>query len=235
MIRIGCAGFPVGRDRYWRELGFSEAATGAVMPRPDTLANWKADVPEGGELAVQAYRLVTHGPQDAGFPAAGKKLPKTRQPLCGAFRETLEVHEAWLATKAAAEALGARLVVFETPASFQPGPDRLRDLYRFFKAFPRGRLTPVWAPRGVEWERLADKVCGDLGLERAYDPLRQKPPARARVRYLRPGVPRGQFLGVDDMSTIAAAVEKGPAYVVFSHLYAFKDAVRLKALVEGRR
>lgn len=235
MVRIGCAGFPVGRDRYWRELAFCEAATGAVMPRPATVEGWAADTPAGAELAVQAYRLVTHGPQDAGFPAAGKKLPKARQAHCGAFRESLEVHEAWLATKAAAEALGARLVVFETPASFQPGPDRLRDLYRFFKAFPRGKLTPVWAARGGEGERLADKICGDLGLVRAFDPLRQKPPEKGVLRYLRPGVPRGSFLGVDDMSTIAAAVGDGPAYVAFTHLYAFKDAVRLRELLGGRR
>lgn len=235
MVKIGCAGFPVGRDRYWRDLAFAEAATGAVMPRPDTLSNWKADVPAGGELAVQAYRVITHGPADAGFPAAAKKLSKARQVHCGGFRESLEVHEAWLATKAAAEVLGARLVVFETPASFAPGPDRLRDLYRFFKAFPRGKLTPVWAPRGADWERLADKVCDELGLVRAFDPLRARPPEKGRIRYMRPGVPRGAFLGVDDMSTIAAAAGDGPGYVVFSHLAAFKDAARLQALLGGRR
>lgn len=235
MVKVGCAGFPVGRDRYWRELDFVEAATGGVMPRPATLADWRRDVPEGAEVAVQAYRLLTHGPQDAGFPAAGKKLSKARQAHCGGFRESLEAHEAWLGTKAAAEALGARLVLFETPASFQPGPDRLRDLYRFFRALPRGRLTPVWAPRGPEWERLADKVCAELGLERAFDPLRERPPARGRFRYMRPRVSPGSFLGVDNLSTIRDAAGDGPAYVVFSHRAAFHDAARLKGLLERRR
>lgn len=235
MIRIGCAGFPVGRDRYWRERDFSEAETGEHMPQDATLANWKADVPRGAELALQAYRLITHSASDPGFPAAGKKLPKTRQAHCGGFRESLEVHEAWQATKAAAEALGARLVVFETPMSFVPGPDRLRDFYRFFRAMPRGKLTPVWAPRGAEWQGLADKICADLGLERAYDPLREKPPAAGKLKYLRVGVPRGAFLGVDDLSTIARSVDKGPGYVVFSHRSAFPDANRLQALLEGRR
>lgn len=235
MIRIGCAGFPVGRERYWRERDFCEAETGEHMPRPGTLTGWKADVPAGAEMAVQAYRLITHAASDPGFPAAGRKLPKRRQELCGGFRESLEVHEAWMATRAALEALGARLVLFETPASFAPGPDRLRDLYRFFKALPRGKWTPVWAPRGAEWGPLADKVCADLGLERAYDPLREPGPSRGRLRYLRPGVPRGAFLGVDELSTIARAVERGPAYVVFSHRTAFPDAARLQALLEGRR
>jgi uncharacterized protein YecE (DUF72 family) len=235
MIRIGCAGFPVGRDRYWSERDFSEAATGEHMPQDATLEGWRADVPKGAELAVQAYRLITHSPSDPGFPAAGKKLPKNRQLLCGGFRESLEVHEAWQATRAAAEALGARLVVFETPGSFVPGPDSLRDLYAFFRRISRAKLTPVWAPRGLEWDRLADKVCGELGLERAYDPLRQKPPAKGRFRYARVGVPRGSFLDVDDLSTIARSLEGGPAYVVFSHRAAFPDAARLQALLEGRR
>ena len=47
---------------------------------------------------------------------------------------------------------------------FQPGSDRLRDLYKFFKNAARGKLTFVWHPRGNEWSSLGDKVCAELGL-----------------------------------------------------------------------
>lgn len=228
MIKVGCAGYPVGRDRYWRSLSFVETDTGKGLPRLETLAAWRADIPEGGEAALQALRTITHGPQDAGFPACGRKLPKSRQLQCGAFRESLEVHEAWMATKAAAEALGAKIVVFETPASFQPGPDRLRDLYRFFKGAVRGKLSFVWQPRGADWSVLADKVSADLGLIRAFDPLRQPPPKGGRLRYLRPGLPRMAGLSVANMSTIAAAVDEKPAFVALSHRDSFRDAERLQ-------
>ena len=227
MVRVGCAGFPVGRDRYWRELAFVETDTGKGLPRPETLAAWRADVPEGAEASLQADRLITHGPDDRGFPARGRKLPKTRQIHCGGFRESLEAHEAWMATKAGAETLGAKIVVFETPASFQPGADRLRDLYRFFKKAARGKLAFVWHPRG-DWGAMADKVCADLGLIRAFDPLREPAPKKGAFLYLRPGVARGATIDVDKMATIAFACEGAPAYVAFSHRAAFYDAKRLE-------
>ncbi len=235
MIHVGCAGYPVGRDRYWRSLAFVEAATGAALPKPGTLAAHRADIPAGAEASLQAYRLLSHGPHDPGFPPSGRRLPKGRQQLCGGFRESLEVHEAWLATKAAAEALGARIVIFDVPSSFLPGADRLRDLYRFFKGLNRGKLALVWHPRGAEWETLADKVSADLGLIRAFDPLRQRPPKKGAFLYLRPGLGRAGIMTVDNMSTIVAACDGAPAYVALSHRAAFRDAERLREALDARR
>ena len=228
MIKVGCAGYPIGRDRYWRSLSFVETDTGKGLPRLETLAAWRADIPAGGEAALQALRTITHGPEDRGFPASGRKLPKNRQAMCGAFRESLEVHEAWMATRAAAEALGAKIVVFESPASFQPGSDRLRDMYRFFKGIARGKLTVVWHPRSGEWSILEDKVCAELGLIRAFDPLRQPPPRKGAFLYLRPSVARMAALNVANMATIASACGDVPAYVALSHQASFRDCERLK-------
>lgn len=235
MIRVGCAGYPVGRDRYWQALSFVETDTGKGLPRLETLAAWRADIPQGGEAALQALRTITHGPEDRGFPPSSRKLPKNRQALCGSFRESLEVHEAWMATKASAEALGARIVVFESPASFQPGSDRLRDMYRFFKGIARGKLNLVWQPRGAEWSSLADKVCAELGLIRAFDPLRQPPPRKGVFLYMRPVIARMGVLGVDNMATIAAASADIPTYVALSHRASFRDAERLKDLLGSKR
>lgn len=235
MIKVGCAGYPIGRDRYWRSLSFVETDTGKGLPKLATLSAWRADIPAGGEAALQALRAITHGPEDRGFPASARKLPKNRQALCGAFRESLEVHEAWMATKAAAEALGAQIVVFESPPSFQPGSDRLRDLYRFFKNIARGKLTIVWHPRGSEWSSLGDRVCADLGLIRAFDPLRQPPPRKGAFLYMRPAIARGGVLGVDNMASIAAASAGIPAYVALAHRAAFRDAERLKETLGSKR
>jgi uncharacterized protein YecE (DUF72 family) len=215
-------------DRYWRSLSFVEAKTGEVMPRAATMTGWRAGIPAEAEFSVQAYRLITHGREDRGFPPAGRKLTPSRQLHCGGFRDTLEVHEAWLSTKEAADILGAKVVVFETPSSFQPGPDSLRDFYRFFKKLSRGRLSCVWQPRGSAWEpRLLDKVCGELGLIRAFDPLKERGPQRGAFRYLRPQGPRTGALSVDNMSTIREAALERPSYLVFSHRDAFRDADRL--------
>ncbi|MEK7233664.1 MAG: DUF72 domain-containing protein [Elusimicrobiota bacterium] len=235
MIKVGCTGYPIGRDRYWRSLSFVETDTGKGLPRLETLASWRADIPEEGEAALQALRTITHGPEDRGFPASARKFPRNRQVLCGSFRESLEVHEAWMATKAAAETLGAKIVVFESPPSFQPGSDRLRDIYSFFKKAARGKMTFVWHPRGGEWATLGDKVCGELGLIRAFDPLRQSPPRKGVFLYMRPIVARMGALSVDNMATIAAASADIPAYVALSHRASLRDAERLRDLLGSKR
>jgi len=235
MITVGCAGYPIGRDRYWRSLSFVETDTGKGLPKLETLAAWRSDIPHGGEAALQSLRTITHGPEDRGFPASARKLPKNRQQLCGSFRESLEVHEAWMATKASAEALGAKIVVFETPPSFQPGSDRLRDMYRFFKGIARGKLTIVWHPKGAEWASLGDKVAAELGLIRAFDPLRQPPPRKGAFLYMRPFIARMGVLGVDNMATIASASADVPTFVALSHRSSFRDAERLKDLLGSKR
>ena len=42
--------------------------------------------------------------------------------------------------------------------------DRLRDMYRFFKALPRGRARLVWQPAASWEDKLVGRVCADLGL-----------------------------------------------------------------------
>ncbi|HAZ07511.1 MAG TPA: hypothetical protein DCZ01_03065 [Elusimicrobia bacterium] len=228
MLKVGCEGFSIGQDRYWRTFSFVEAKTGERMPRQATLAEWKAGAPRGAEFALQAFRLITHGREDRGFPEAGKKLSRSRQDRCGAFRESLEASEAWVSTKAAAEILDAKIVVFETPISFQPGPDSLRDMYRFFKAASRGRLTFVWHSRGAAWRTgLSERVCADLGLLRAYDPLREAAPKHGTFRYLRSRGPRVGTLSVDELSTIRLAAQEAPSCLVLSHRDAYRDGVRL--------
>jgi len=234
MIRVGCAGYPIGRDRYWRSLSFVETDTGKGLPRLETMAAWRADIPVDGEAALQALRTITHGPEDRGFPVSARKFPKNRQALCGSFRESLEVHEAWMATRAATEALGAKIVVFETPASFSPGSDRLRDMYRFFKRIARGKLTIVWHPRGSEWSSLEDKVCAELGLIRAFDPLRQPPPRKGAFLYMRPALASLGVLSVANMATIVAASADVPSYVALAHRASFRDAERLKEILNDK-
>ncbi len=233
MLRVGCAGFPVARERYWRELSFVEADTGGRMPRERTLAQWREGAPEGAEFAVQASRLITHGPEDRGFPAAGRVLSAARRPMCGGFRDSLEVHEAWGATLAAVRALRASWMVLETPASFRPGPDRLRDMYRSLRAVARPvGVEFVWQPRG-EWPAdLARRVCAELGLVRAVDPLREPPPERGRL-YFRVGAGRIAPLSVEELSTIRRAAAGRPAVVALSHRAAFSDARNLSRAERG--
>ena len=71
-----------------------------------------------------------------------------------------------------------------------------------------------------------------VGLTAAFDPLKEPPPKRGSFLYLRPLWPRMGTLSVDNLDTIRRSLDERPAYLVFSHREAFRDAERL---IEPRR
>ncbi len=78
-------------------------------------------------------------------------------------------------------------------------------------------------------------MCADLGLIRAFDPLRQPPPRKGAFLYMRPAVASMGTLGVDNMATIVAASIDIPTYVALGHQASFRDAERLKESLGPKR
>jgi uncharacterized protein YecE (DUF72 family) len=136
-----------------------------------------------------------------------------------------------------AEALGARFILFQTPASFYPNADHLRDMYRFFKGIRRqGRAALVWEPRGTWDESLVTKVCGDLGLLRGADPEGPRVRAGAVAYYRLHGrleggrVRYGNGYSDAELRALLELCGAGPAYVYFNTSTMWKDAGRFLAL-----
>ncbi len=237
-LRAGCAGFPVARSRYFKLLSTVEVDdTFERQPKLATLEAIRASAPAGFEFSMRGSQLITHTDASPGFRAKGaKNLSYKRVPCVGHFRDTPEVGLAWEATRSAAETLGARFVVLETPATFYPDANHLRDMYRFFKGIRRGRFALVWQPRG-EWDgKLVRKVCGDLELLRARDPLDHfstdgaHPLAapRREVNYFRLRGGTAGAYGPGELAEVRRACGDAPSYVYFlNRMNSLKDACRL--------
>lgn len=233
-IRAGCAGFPIGRARYFAALGAVELDAFERTPKLATLEKIKAEAPAGFEFSLRAARVITHAEESAQV---------ARRQVVGHFRDTPQVGLAWEGARAAAEAVGAKFVVFETPSSFYPDADHLRDMYRFFKGLrrPKGAML-IWQPKGSVWQKkLVDKCCADLGLVLARDPLETAPddsPLKARpaVQYfrLRGGVNGTYTEG--ELEKVKRACSDIPSFVIFTNrLKSFRDARRLIAGASLRR
>ncbi len=217
MIRAGCCGFPIARARYFTELGAVEIKdTFEKLPRIATAENWRADAPKDFAFSIRAWRAITHADEN--------DVSSRRRGATGYFRPTPEVGLAWDATRAFATALGARFVLFETPPAFYADADHLRDMYRFFKEIRRDKLTLVWQPRGRWNEDLAGRVCKDLELVPAFDPLERATKApRARVNYFRlPGAPHADAA----LKALRSLCEGAPSYVFFMGREGFDEARR---------
>ena len=95
---------------------------------------WRQEAPAGFEFAIKCFQLVTHPATSPTY----RRLRRTAPPAAavGGFRDTPEVRAGWEETVAAADALGARIVLLQTPA--QQGHCR-----------PAGQLFPEAASRGA--------------------------------------------------------------------------------------
>jgi uncharacterized protein YecE (DUF72 family) len=201
--------------KYLEELRFAEIALPAPLPRANTLARWRGNLPEDFLLSLVAPRPT---------------FVSQRGPL--RFDDDLEAAVEWLGE--AAEALGARAVVLPTAAEVSTGP-RDRDLLAaYVERLPRGaeRLI-VWAPTGL-WEpdEAADQA-GKLGLVYAFDPLEAPVPpgpvAYGRLRAIggRQRLTEGMLEQVHDALASSAATE---AMVAIESPRSFNEAVALQRL-----
>jgi uncharacterized protein YecE (DUF72 family) len=238
-LKIGCCGFPVGRDRYFSELDAVEIESSFYkLPKPSTAERWGQEKPKGFSLTLKAWQLITHAPDCPTYEKLGRKIPDKLRGRYGHFRRTDEVADAWAQTAAIARLAGAEAVLFQTPPAFYQSADSLRDLYSFFKSAPRHGLVLAWEPRGNWDDKLVERACRELELIRAGDPLRTPPSGRWVYARLH-GPPAGRRFELAHLHTepelkrVLAAVDEKPGWVFFNNKAMWDDARRLKALSVG--
>lgn len=239
-MKIGCCGFPVAHARCYRELDAVEVnATFYKPPRLATVQRWRAEAPKGFDFTVKAWQLITHTPESPTYARLGGPIPQKRRGRYGHFRPTDEVREAWGTTAVVARALDARVVLFQTPPSFYPDPDLLRNMYTFFRSIPRHEMVLAWEPRGRWEDKLVRRVCQDLGLIHATDPL-HRPPLAGTVRYLRlhgtyrqGRIQYAHSYTDAELAQLAELVGSARGYVFFNNTHMWLDARHFRGRLRG--
>lgn len=215
MLHVGALLDRAPGRKYSAALRFAELSLRAPVPRPGTLASMRAELPADFVIALRA-------PRNAVVSARG--------PL--RIDAELEAGIKWLS--AAADALKAKIVVIHTPSELTPGA-RSRDLLRDYVALlPKveGRHY-VWAAQGAWEPELAQRVCEDLGLVRAFDPLETTgSPGAIAYATLRALGHRAGFSYSSLSDALVRTLEPGPteAFISVDAERAFDIAKRLKTL-----
>ncbi|MBI4056359.1 MAG: DUF72 domain-containing protein [Elusimicrobia bacterium] len=257
-IKVGCCGFPVARQKYLEH--FSTVELNSVfyqLPKPETVLRWREEVPAAFEFSVKAWQGITHPASSPTYERMTASLSEKQKRALGHFQGTMEVEKAWEDTARMARTLQARFILFQTPASFYPNANTLRDFYRFFKKVKRDRgsrterdrgdFLLVWEPRGSGWEnRLVKKVCQDLQLVRGSDPLHAESaePVNLRERYFGNvqyfrlhGAYEGRRIqyshGYEDqeLKQLIKICEDKTAYLFFNNASMWQDAQKFQELI----
>lgn len=241
LVRVGCSGLPSGISRatYFERLDLLETdVTFFEPPREVALRRWHTEAPAGSAFSVLAWQLITH--EAGGHTRLTTPLAPELAAQAGGFRDTPVVRDAWQRTLASARALGAEVILFQTPPSFTP-TDTNRDALRRFigeVAADHDDMTLAWEPHGLWEPHQASALANEIGLVYALDPLQLETPPpdepRAYFRIHGLGIYRGK-LGDDLLELLADMVDSYErAWVVFANVEKLGDAQRFHRLLGGR-
>ena len=178
MFVVACSGFPVPVSRYWREFAAVEISdTEIAIPGAGTIRRWIREAPEGFVFSVVAPKSVS----ESGF-----RRTKENKATCDAVAKL-------------ASDLKAKAVVFSADQRFKHGKAN-RTTLRAFLGFLPPKMPPVvfdleaWKPSDVV------AACGDRPAIAAYDPLKDPPPPRAPMIYIRLAGPAGHRSRYDEVA-----------------------------------
>jgi uncharacterized protein YecE (DUF72 family) len=231
-LRVGCCGFPTARSKYYSNFKAVEVQqTFYQPPMMRTLERWRAEAPPDFEFTLKAWQLVTHEAKSPTYRRLKLPWPPSKLAHCGSFKPTEEVAWAWEQTRKAALALQARIVVFQTPVSFQPTEENRRNLRMFFEGVTRENLRFVWEVRGIWTRKEVEDLCRDYDLIIGVDPFKADPPCRG-TRYLRlHGITGYKYRFTEnDLEDLKGKCSED-AYCLFNNVNMWTDALTFQKLL----
>lgn len=236
LLKIGTCGFPLKRSQYFERFSVVEIQqTFYQPPARKTVQRWREEAPPGFEFTLKAWQLITHEPSSPTYRRLKQFISPTQIGSYGSFRPTEEVWMAWIRTEEIARALGARIILFQAPASFRPTEGNQANLRSFFRRIARRDYLLVWEPRGDWPEQVIEDLCRELDLIHGVDPFRARQLAGS-IRYFRlhgKGGYRYRYTD-DDLAWLKDQIDPGVVtYLMFNNIPMAQDAERFHHLVFG--
>jgi uncharacterized protein YecE (DUF72 family) len=172
-IKIGCCGFATAQEKYFKLFSTVEIQkTFYQPPLSETALKWREKAPSDFEFTLKAWQLITHDPQSPTYRRLKIKIKEKK--YYGSFKNTDEVLFAWHKTEEIASILKAKVIVFQTPASFGPAKENIKNIERFFSSIDRKNYKFVWEPRGKWQAKDILDICQEFNLIHGVDPFKNK-------------------------------------------------------------
>ncbi len=225
-LKIGTCGFPVARKKYYAEFDVVEIQKTFYTPISEKLAQkWRGDAPSNFEFTLKAPQMVTHPPKSPTY-----RRYKGKMGDFGYFKVNEDVLSIWEQFVTVAKILRAKVIVFQSPRSFKPTDENIRNIHEFFSTVERDFIYG-WEPRG-DWDpSTVRKICEELNLVHVVDPFKS-PKMYGEFGYYRlHGITGYRYRYSDDELFKLKTIIGEKDYVMFNNTNMWEDARRFKALL----
>jgi len=239
MIKVGCCGWNyLNAKEYfgenWKEKFKSKLQAYARLfnlveinstfyrtPKLTTAQKWREEVDSVNpnfEFTVKCSQIITH--QDK-FSSKASLL---------AFNQMKQI----------AKALRAKILLFQTPASFKPTRENLDGVKYFFKNIDREDFVLVWEVRWQKtWrKKIVEDLFSELGINQCVDLFRQDCFFAKDIFYYRlhglgkPSMYRYKFSD-EELKKLVKKVKrlKKDSYILFNNMEMYRDALRFTKIL----
>jgi uncharacterized protein YecE (DUF72 family) len=240
---IGTSGFGIARSKYVQTFSCVEVQhTFYQPPKISTLERWREEAPPDFEFVLKAWQLITHDAKSPTYRRLKRQLSEREKQEAGYFRPTAIVDEAWEVTLACANALRAKTILFQCPASFKQTDENIANLEAFFSKLNRERSPAqfnfCWEPRGKWDPKIVKRLCRDLNLWHVVDPFESKSitPRHCYFRLHGKGGWRYEYDESELRELVAmlptSSTKRRPTYVFFNNVRMTHDALGFRTIVE---
>ena len=237
-VQIGTCGLGGSKAAYATLFSCVEIQqTFYQPPQLATLERWRREMPPDFEFTLKAWQLITHAVKSPTYDRLKRKLSELEREEAGYFKPTAIVDEAWQYTLSCAQALDAKTVLFQCPASFTQTPEHIQHLVHFFSRIERKGLTCCWEPRGSWDKQVIKSLCDDLQLWHVVDPFTSATVTPEHVYFRLHGRQgwRYQYEAAELAELTELLPADRPAYVFFNNSQMRPDALAFKRIWEATR
>ncbi|MGB9720516.1 MAG: DUF72 domain-containing protein [bacterium] len=233
MIKIGCCGFPVARAKYYKNFAVIEVQlTFYDFVNPETLKKWRNEAPKDFEFVLKALQFITH-PANSPTYRRAKHLENLRLENLGNFQPTKDVFECFKILAEYAEILKTKIIMFQSPPSFSPEKENIKNMENFFNRIDRKNFIFGWEPRGKWQPEVIKQVCEKLDLIDVVDPFLREP-TYGKIFYYRLHGGKGykhKFTD-EELKKLAEKTRNRNGYVMFNNITMFEDGQRFKQILK---
>lgn len=236
LVKIGCCGFRSSRDSYYPLLPAVEIQhTFYQPPNIPTLEKWRKEAPSNFEFTLKAWQLITHQSSSPTYKRLKRQLTENEKDGAGFFRSSAIVKEAFDTTRECANALDARMILFQCPASFRPTAENIGRMQKFFGKQKREGLIFCWEPRGGWAREIVKDLCDELELWHVVDPFSERTVTPQKCYFRLHGRRGWRYVYEDaELEELYAMLPKETeSYVFFNNIEMKSDALRFKEIANS--
>lgn len=232
MIKVGCCGFPVARERYYKKFSVVEVqSTFYDFVEERTLQKWRQEALDDFEFVIKAFQFITH-PATSPTYKRTRHIAKIKLDNLGNFKPTKEVLEFYEVLKDYARILKTKIIIFQSPASFKPERENIKNMENFFNKIDRGDFIFGWESRGRWQPEDTRRVCEKLDLIDVVDPFLREP-TYGKFFYFRLHGGKGykHKFTEEELNLLVEKVKNKTGYVMFNNITSFEDGQKFKTLL----